>query len=252
MKSLANGTPYWNDTQRSISLGGEPLFNWKRRGDWTVGLKNDPNDVLAYKHSTGQLYTVDTGDTQLSPGLIDTPSGLIVAISQGVGLFKTEADLVATAGSGNFLIGAKRVGARKTGSAVAQVAGGNRRGVLVTDPAGRQTMVPFESGGTGFLKQDGTFDDPDIQLLLNLISGVRGSILYRGAAGWAALGPGTLGYALLTQGAGADPLWGEVAASGGGSITDGYWAPVTAGDPFDPQLVSDSNGDIVMVFRRTP
>lgn len=38
-------------------------------------------------------------------------------------------------------------------------------------------------------------------------SSTRGSILYRGAAGWAALGPGTAGQALVTGGAGADPAW---------------------------------------------
>jgi hypothetical protein len=39
------------------------------------------------------------------------------------------------------------------------------------------------------------------------VSGVRGDILYYGAAGWAALGVGTSGHYLQTQGAGADPVW---------------------------------------------
>jgi hypothetical protein len=38
----------------------------------------------------------------------------------------------------------------------------------------------------------------------------RGDILYRGASGWAVLAPGTSGYALVTNGAGADPAWASI------------------------------------------
>ena len=48
------------------------------------------------------------------------------------------------------------------------------------------------------------------------IGSTRGSILYRGATGWAALSPGTSGYFLQTQGAGANPAW---AAAGGGNLS---------------------------------
>jgi hypothetical protein len=51
-------------------------------------------------------------------------------------------------------------------------------------------------------------------LVDSAISNTRGSILYRGVSGWTALTPGTSGYVLQTQGAGADPTW---AAAGGGS-----------------------------------
>ena len=52
--------------------------------------------------------------------------------------------------------------------------------------------------------------------VLDVIGSTRGSVLYRGAAGWAALGPGTVNYALTSGGAGADPVW---AASGTGTVT---------------------------------
>lgn len=52
---------------------------------------------------------------------------------------------------------------------------------------------------------------------LDSIGSTRGSILYRGASGWAALTPGTSGYVLTSNGSGADPSW---AASGGGSTID--------------------------------
>jgi hypothetical protein len=48
---------------------------------------------------------------------------------------------------------------------------------------------------------------PTVQALLDGISTTQGSILYRGASGWAALAPGTAGLKLTTNGAGADPTW---------------------------------------------
>lgn len=54
-------------------------------------------------------------------------------------------------------------------------------------------------------------------LLDAVFSNTQGSVLYRGASAWAALGPGTSGHFLKTQGAGADPIWD--AAGGGGSAT---------------------------------
>jgi hypothetical protein len=43
----------------------------------------------------------------------------------------------------------------------------------------------------------------------------RGSILYRGATGWVALGPGTSGYVLQTGGPTADPTWAPPGSGGG-------------------------------------
>jgi len=43
--------------------------------------------------------------------------------------------------------------------------------------------------------------------LLDWIGSTRGSVLYRGASGWAILSPGTAGYPLTSGGAGADPSY---------------------------------------------
>lgn len=59
-----------------------------------------------------------------------------------------------------------------------------------------------------------------VQEILDQISAVRGTILYRGAAAWAALAPGAAGQFLQTAGAGADPLW----AAGGGGGGSGLFA----------------------------
>lgn len=51
--------------------------------------------------------------------------------------------------------------------------------------------------------------------VLDFIGSTRGDVLYRGAAGWAALPPGTSGDVLTTGGAGADPSWVTPSSSGG-------------------------------------
>lgn len=85
-----------------------------------------------------------------------------------------------------------------------------------------------QSGGTDAIKLDdlaATDDNTDldasaakhglmpkwtstlISSLLDLISTTRGAILYRGAATWAALSPGTATHVLTSNGAGADPSY---------------------------------------------
>lgn len=76
------------------------------------------------------------------------------------------------------------------------------------------------SGGTGALSISTSSD------VLDGIGSTRGSILYRGASGWAALTPGTSGYVLQSAGAGADPSW--AAASGGGHTIQEEGSNLTA------------------------
>lgn len=52
----------------------------------------------------------------------------------------------------------------------------------------------------------------NIQTLLDGIGSTRGSILYRGASGWAILAPGTSGNVLTSNGSGADPSYQAAAA----------------------------------------
>jgi len=55
----------------------------------------------------------------------------------------------------------------------------------------------------------------DVSSLLDAIFGqVQGSLLFRSAAGWNALGPSTSGYMLRTNGTNADPSWNALPASG--------------------------------------
>jgi len=55
-------------------------------------------------------------------------------------------------------------------------------------------------------------------ILDDIFSSTQGSIIFRAATGWAALGPGTSGFMLQTNGAGADPSWAAGGGGGGGSV----------------------------------
>lgn len=72
--------------------------------------------------------------------------------------------------------------------------------------------------------------DADTQAILDVISNVRGSILYRGASGWASLAPGPAGQILRTAGAGADPSWAAAGGGGGGATLIAELTAPTAGE----------------------
>jgi hypothetical protein len=56
-------------------------------------------------------------------------------------------------------------------------------------------------------------------VLDKLLGSTRGSVIYRGASGWAALAPGSAGDVLTTQGSSADPSWEASSGSGGVSAS---------------------------------
>jgi hypothetical protein len=60
--------------------------------------------------------------------------------------------------------------------------------------------------------------------LLDVLGSTRGSILYRGASGWAVATPGTSTHVWTSNGAGADPSW---QAAPGGGVSDGDKGDVT-------------------------
>lgn len=68
--------------------------------------------------------------------------------------------------------------------------------------------------------------DLNVSNVLDAISNVQGSVLYRGGAGWAALPPSTAGFVLSTNGPGANPTW---IVSGAGSGITQLTGDVTAG-----------------------
>ena len=77
------------------------------------------------------------------------------------------------------------------------------------------------AGQIGYYAANGTaISGTTLTSLLDAAFGsTRGAILYRGAAGWLGLGPGTSGYMLLSGGAGADPAWAPSGGAPGNAIT---------------------------------
>ena len=58
-----------------------------------------------------------------------------------------------------------------------------------------------------------------LSAMLDYVFGsTQGNILYRGGASWAALGPGTSGYSLVTGGPGSNPAWTFIGGGGGGGV----------------------------------
>lgn len=73
-----------------------------------------------------------------------------------------------------------------------------------------QRVIGRNTGGSG---------DPEevtASQVLDWIGSTRGSILYRGASGWAILPPGTSGDVLVSNGAGADPSYTPGSGLGSG------------------------------------
>lgn len=62
------------------------------------------------------------------------------------------------------------------------------------------------SGGTGEV------EPLTMTNALDIVNSTQGVVMYRGAVTWAGLTPGTSGYFLKTQGAGANPTWAKVDA----------------------------------------
>lgn len=79
--------------------------------------------------------------------------------------------------------------------------------------AGRSVFAGAGLDGGGNLSADITID-ANASAILDLISNVQGTVLFRGAANWEGLAPGTAGYVFSTNGPAADPTW--IAMSGGG------------------------------------
>lgn len=76
----------------------------------------------------------------------------------------------------------------------------------------------------------GDFEEVTATQLLDWIGATRGQVLYRGASAWSVLSPGTNGHPLKTGGAGADPSFGQIAATVGLSdYEEGSWTPTLIG-----------------------
>lgn len=101
------------------------------------------------------------------------------------------------------------------------VAGGATGSLPYQSAAATTTFLPI--GTQNYLLRAGATTPEYVSLntVLDGLTTTQGSIIYRGVSGWTALTPGTSGYLLTTNGAGANPSWTAAPASGVTSISFG-------------------------------
>jgi hypothetical protein len=124
-------------------------------------------------------------------------------------------------------------------------------GITLQDLIDYLTAHTLQEGSGIQITPDGDINNSpaiaaDAQEILDQISATRGTIIYRGLLGWAALAPGTATYLLQTNGAGADPTWVAPPAGSGGTIID-IGAPETA--PITSAGAAASKSNIVKPLR---
>lgn len=112
--------------------------------------------------------------------------------------------------------------------AVVQMPGSILRRTTAGAIAGLGTF-PSSANGTVIANISGATGAPSgvtlTQLLNALACTPQGSLLYKSATAWTCLGPGTSGYQLITNGAGANPSWQVISIALGSQVTGNL--PVT-------------------------
>jgi hypothetical protein len=85
--------------------------------------------------------------------------------------------------------------------------------VLLNDTTGTADPRGLSMGASTILARlaSGNIIAATITQILDLIGSTRGSLTYRGAAAWSLLTPGTSGLPVVSQGAGADPIYARLA-----------------------------------------
>jgi hypothetical protein len=121
-------------------------------------------------------------------------------------------------------------------------------GGVITAVAGAATAVTvgsttIGSGTNGSLLWDnaGTLANSTLSALTDTGFGsAQGDIAFRGASTWGVLAPGTSGFVLQTQGAAANPVWGQLAASNLSNGVVGSGAVVLSAGPTLTGTISGS------------
>lgn len=116
---------------------------------------------------------------------------------------------------------------------------------IVDEIVTRQVIAGSGLDGGGSLGGPGDITiTANTQEILDAITTTQGSILYRGATNWQALTPGTSGYFLKTNGAGADPEWAAGGGGGGGGSGGSYSAVLIARKTTDQSITTGAWRDV--------
>lgn len=172
--------------------------------------------IISNETGSGSLVFA-TSPTLVTPAL-GTPSSAILTnatglpVSSGVsGLGSGVATFLGTPSSANL----RAALTDEVGTGAAYFVGG-ALGTPASGTATNLTGLPLSTGVTGTLPvaNGGTGATSISSAIDTAFSSTQGSVLYRGASGWAALGPGTSGNFLKTQGAAANPVWSSIPGGG--------------------------------------
>lgn len=158
-------------------------------------LDDDASHTL--KLTTAPLTTNATLEFELTG-----PSAILNISSSGAAIAGTNTGDVTLAGSFDYLTIADQIITLGAIDLSTDVTGALPLTGLATQS--NQTILANVSGGVAVPSA------VSLSSVLDIASSTRGTILYRGASGWAALATGTSGYYLQTAGAGADPSWADV------------------------------------------
>jgi len=206
-----------------VSLNsGDPVLLWQQTSGSQNGiyLWNGATSAMTRRSDANSSDMVTSGlYTYVSEGSIYAGNGFVLNTADPIILDSTSLSFTIFSGSGSFNAG---TGLIKTGSTFS-LANANSLTVKANITGG--SAAPIDVTGSA--------------LLDSLFSSTQGSILYRGSSNWSALGVGSNGQYLQTQGASADPQWATVIGSGRTILTG------TLDKYIDPSTGNDANsGDI--------
>ena len=179
------------------------------------GLLSNISGGTAVPASNSLSAIMDSAFSSARGSLAYRSTGGWVALAPG-----TSGTFLRTAGAGADPTWAAVSGA--TGGTVTTITAGTGISLSSGATCTLTCTVSLPSIASGHVMGNGTgssttaTDSTLTTVLDQAFSSTQGSILYRGASAWAALGPGTSGQVLQSGGAGANPAW---AAVGGTSYT---------------------------------
>ena len=200
--TLAAGVPSW-----AAASGGVTTINFGSTGltpNTATGGAINVAGTLGAGYGGSGLSTFAVGDIMYASAITPTISKLAIGTVGQVMVVNSGGTAPQWSAQSTLAVGtATNVAGGAAGSILYQT------GASVTTTLAIGTaynILAVNAGGTAPSYQTQT------SLLDNNFSSVQGTILYRSATAWTALGTGTAGYYLQTGGAGANPLWAAVAA----------------------------------------
>jgi hypothetical protein len=213
---------YTNDDLLAIfAVIGAPTDDIGKDGDYAIRL-DDPGGI--YGPKAGGHWPLEplpgTSYSQISKFLdwLGNTKGSLVFRNT------THWDLLEPASTNGQILHSGGVGgnpfwAPLTSTDIDNIFGGGLQGDIIYRDNTHWTRLPAATNNF-ILATHGANANPSwtslsaiIDAVFGISGGVQGSVLYRDATSWTALGPSTNGYILTTHGAGANPDWSSISAA---------------------------------------